>query len=104
MITLLPGTTARAVNMRSKSMRRSRKNHGRVHGQGNVGGMVEHGKAAESDLKVLHAKIGQLALEKDFFGKRADPVGAQAGGLMAIGIPTVPRARVRDLRRTRPRG
>ena len=30
------------------------------------GAVAERGKAAEPDLKVLHAKIGQLALENDF--------------------------------------
>ena len=31
-----------------------------------VFGGSAHAKAAEPDLKVLHAKIGQLALENDF--------------------------------------
>ena len=30
------------------------------------GGVAERGKTAEPDLKVLHAKIGHLALENDF--------------------------------------
>jgi transposase len=38
-----------------------------VEGAANVfGAAAERGKAAEPDLKVLHAKIGQLALENDF--------------------------------------
>jgi len=38
-----------------------------IEGAANVfGAAAERGKAAEPDLKVLHAKIGQLALENNF--------------------------------------